>query len=42
MFPVTAAGRIVGGVTMVVGISAFAVVTANVAEWLVRGGARGA
>jgi voltage-gated potassium channel len=37
VFPVTTAGRIVGGVTMVVGISTFAVVTAKVAEWLVRG-----
>ena len=37
VFPVTVAGRIVGGVTMVVGISTFAVVTAKVAEWLVRG-----
>jgi voltage-gated potassium channel len=37
IFPVTTAGRIIGGVTMVVGISTFAVVTAKVAEWLVRG-----
>ena len=37
VFPVTTAGRIVGGLTMVVGISTFAVVTAKVAEWLVRG-----
>jgi voltage-gated potassium channel len=37
VFPITTAGRIVGGVTMVVGISTFAVVTAKVAEWLVRG-----
>lgn len=36
VFPVTAAGRLVGGVTMLVGISAFAVVTAKVAELLVR------
>jgi voltage-gated potassium channel len=36
IYPVTAAGRIVGGLTMVVGISAFAVVTAKVAEFLVR------
>lgn len=36
VFPVTAAGRIVGVVTMAVGISAFAVVTAKVAEFLVR------
>lgn len=35
--PVTAAGRLVGVVTMVVGISTFAVVTAKVAEFLVRG-----
>ena len=37
VFPVTTAGRIVGGFTMVVGISTFAVVTAKIAEWLVRG-----
>jgi len=36
VFPVTAAGRLVGVVTMGVGISAFAVVTAKVAEFLVR------
>ncbi|MCU1503263.1 MAG: putative voltage-gated potassium channel protein [Ilumatobacteraceae bacterium] len=36
IFPVTAAGRLVGGFTMVVGISTFAVVTAKVAELLVR------
>lgn len=36
IFPVTAAGRIVGVITMAVGISAFAVVTAKVAEFLVR------
>lgn len=34
--PVTVAGRLVGVVTMVVGISTFAVVTAKVAEFLVR------
>lgn len=37
VFPVTGIGRVVGGLTMVVGISTFAVVTAKVAEWLVRG-----
>jgi voltage-gated potassium channel len=37
--PVTAAGRLVGGVTMVVGISTFAVVTAKIAEFLVRSSA---
>jgi voltage-gated potassium channel len=37
VFPVTGVGRIVGGITMVVGISTFAVVTAKVAEFLVRG-----
>jgi voltage-gated potassium channel len=37
VFPITTAGRIVGGVTMVVGISTFAIVTAKVAEFLVRG-----
>ncbi|MGK2852757.1 MAG: potassium channel family protein [Microbacteriaceae bacterium] len=36
VFPVTAAGRMVGVVAMAVGISAFAVVTAKVAEFLVR------
>ncbi len=36
VFPVTAAGRMIGVVTMVVGISAFAIVTAKVAEYLVR------
>lgn len=34
--PVTAAGRVVAVVTMLVGISAFAVVTAKIAELLVR------
>ena len=37
VFPITAAGRIVGGFTMVVGISTFAIITAKVAEFLVRG-----
>jgi voltage-gated potassium channel len=37
VFPITTAGRIIGGFTMVVGISTFAVVTAKVAEFLVRG-----
>ena len=36
IYPVTAVGRMVGVVTMVVGISAFAVVTAKAAEFLVR------
>lgn len=36
VFPVTVAGRLIGMVTMVVGISTFAVVTAKVAEILVR------
>jgi len=36
IFPVTTAGRLVGAVTMGVGISSFAVVTAKVAEYLVR------
>jgi voltage-gated potassium channel len=36
IFPVTAIGRIAGGITMVVGISSFAIVTAKVAEVLVR------
>lgn len=39
VYPVTAAGRIVGGFTMLVGISTFAIVTAKVAEFLVRGDA---
>lgn len=36
VFPITAAGRIVGGFTMVVGITTFAIVTAKLAEFLVR------
>jgi voltage-gated potassium channel len=36
VYPVTGAGRMIGVVTMVVGISTFAVVTAKVAEFLVR------
>ena len=36
IFPITTAGRIVGGITMLVGISTFAIVTAKVAEFLVR------
>ncbi|HEY3671874.1 MAG TPA: ion channel [Acidimicrobiia bacterium] len=35
--PVTAEGRIVGGFTMVVGITTFAILTAKLAEFLVRG-----
>ena len=35
VYPITAVGRIVGGLTMAVGISAFAVVTAKMAEFLV-------
>jgi hypothetical protein len=37
VFPITAAGRIIGAITMVAGISTFAVVTAKVAELLMRG-----
>lgn len=36
VFPITAVGRIIGVFTMVVGISTFAIVTAKVAEFLVR------
>ncbi|MCU1485590.1 MAG: putative voltage-gated potassium channel protein [Actinomycetia bacterium] len=36
VYPITTAGRLIGVVTMVVGISTFAVVTAKVAEFLVR------
>lgn len=36
VFPITTAGRLVGVITMGVGISAFAVVTAKVAEFLVH------
>lgn len=36
VYPVTAAGRIIAGVTMLVGISTFAVVTAKIAQFLVR------
>ena len=36
IYPVTAAGRIIGGFTMIVGISTFALVTAKIAQFLVR------
>ena len=36
IYPITAAGRIIGGFTMIVGISTFALITAKVAEYLVR------
>lgn len=36
IYPVTPVGRVIGAFTMVVGISAFAVVTAKVAQFLVR------
>jgi voltage-gated potassium channel len=36
IFPVTAVGRAVGMVTMVVGVATFAVVTAKIAEFLVK------
>jgi voltage-gated potassium channel len=36
IFPVTAVGRLIAGMTMLVGISTFAVVTAKAAEFLVR------
>lgn len=36
IYPVTTAGRLVAGVTMLVGISTFAVVTARIAQFLVR------
>ncbi len=36
VYPVTAAGRVVGGITMIVGVSTFAIVTAHVASFLVR------
>ena len=36
VFPITGVGRVIGAITMFVGISAFAVITAKVAEFLVR------
>ena len=36
VFPITTTGRVVGVITMVVGISTFAVVTAKVAEFLIH------
>ena len=36
IYPVTAAGRVIAGFTMLVGISTFAVVTAKIAQFLVR------
>jgi voltage-gated potassium channel len=41
VYPITGAGRVVGVVTMGVGISAFAVITAKVAEFLVRSSTEG-
>jgi voltage-gated potassium channel len=41
IYPVTGVGRLVAGVTMLVGIATFAVVTAKVAEFLVRAEAVG-
>lgn len=38
VYPVTGLGRVVGGLTMLVGISTFAVTTAKIAELLVRTG----
>ena len=40
IYPVTFVGRIIGVITMVVGISTFAVVTAKMAEFLVRSESR--
>jgi voltage-gated potassium channel len=40
IYPVTVLGRLVGAVTMLVGISTFAIVTAKVAEYLVRADSR--
>jgi voltage-gated potassium channel len=36
VYPVTAAGRIIAGFTMIVGVSTFALVTAKIAQFLVR------
>ena len=36
IYPVTVAGRIIGGFTMIVGVSTFALVTAKIAQFLVR------
>lgn len=36
IYPVTSAGRIIGGFTMIIGISTFALVTAKIAQFLVR------
>lgn len=36
IYPVTGAGRVIGGFTMIIGISTFALVTAKVAQFLVR------
>ena len=36
IYPVTTAGRVIGGVTMVVGISAFGIVTASLARFFIR------
>jgi hypothetical protein len=36
VYPVTAVGRLVSALAMLVGVSTFAVVTAKIAEFLVR------
>lgn len=36
VYPITAAGRVISGFTMIVGISTFALVTAKIAQFLIR------
>lgn len=36
IYPITASGRIIGGFTMIIGISTFALVTAKIAQFLMR------
>ena len=36
IYPITAAGRVIAIFTMVIGVSSFAVVTAKVAQFLIR------
>ncbi|MCW8219762.1 MULTISPECIES: potassium channel family protein [Streptomyces] len=40
LYPVTAAGRVIAGIEMLVGISVFSIVTASLATWFVGSAAR--
>ncbi|WP_405792343.1 potassium channel family protein [Streptomyces sp. NBC_01506] len=42
LYPVTAPGRVIAGIVMLVGIAVFSIVTASLATWFVGSAARGA